>query len=333
MKYREEGFRPLYKNFCVFPMNKVIKNALKDEKGIDEADGVMVYGYIDHLAGNTVEFIALTRHIDDEKYAFIKLPDDARFFARAENLADEEFEFLDYGNSHLYERFKLKIDRLSFYDLSEDIVKSRSMTFLDEFRYENSFDDVKVILYKEGLELEGVWVKIESLGKGRIIGTIMNTPKQDFGVATGSQIAFVVNEGKDKKKSLISDLTLGRQYTAEELEGGKLLKGALEAFKEEQNQFKFYTILEMLKESKIFVPQTKKGVELMMSGNKTFFPVFSDSIEMWQCEEGIQKVEMPFMDVLKKAKKDIKLAGIVVNAYSDAFVVPKSMYQVFDDMD
>ena len=100
MKYIDQGFRPLYKNFCIFPMNDVIRNALDGEKGIDEAEGVMVYGYVDHEAGNTVEFVALTKRIDDEKYTFIKLPDDARFFARVENLAEEEFEFVDYGNSH-----------------------------------------------------------------------------------------------------------------------------------------------------------------------------------------------------------------------------------------
>lgn len=333
MKYVEQGFRPLYKNFCIFPINSVIETALEGEKGIDEADGIMVYGYVDHVEGNTVEFVALTKRIDSEKYSFIPLPDDARFFARVENLAEEEFQFVDYGNSHLYEKFKFKIDRLAPYDVNENVVKSRTMSFLDEFRYENSFDDVKVILHKEGLELEGVWVKIESLGKGTIIGTVMNEPKQDFGVTVGSQIAFIVNEGKDKSKSLIADLNVAKKYTPEELEGGKVLKNALETFKDNNNKFTFYAVLEILKGSKVFVPQTKKGVDYMMSGNKTYFPIFSNSIEMWQCENDIQKVEMPFLEALNKAKNHQKLSGLVLNPHSDGFVIPKSIYETFEEME
>lgn len=333
MKYRDCGFRPLYKNFCIFPLNDVIRNALKGEPGIDEAEGVMTYGYVDHVAGNTVEFIALTKREDDEKYSFIKLTDDARFFARVENLADEEFEFAAPGDSHLYEQFQLKIETLSlYYDVNENVAKSRDMAFLDEFRYEYSFDDVKVILYKEGLELEGVWAKIETLGKGVIVGTVMNAPEQDFGVTTGDQIAFVVNEDKNKEKSLIANLTPAKKYTPEELKGGKILEDALRAFAKDQSKYKLYAILEILRDSTVVVAKTKKNVDLLASGNKSFYPVYSDMIETFKCKEDAQKIEIPFIDALKQAKKDRKVTGIVVNPYSDAFVIPKSMFELIESM-
>lgn len=333
MKYKDYGFRPLYKNFCIFPINSIILNALEGEEGIDEADGIMVYGYVDHFAGNTLEFIALTKHIDKERYSFIKLPDDARFFARAEKLAGEEFEFAAYGDSHLYEQFKSKIDRLSLYDMNENLAKSRSMTFLDEFRSQYNFDDVKVILYKEGLQYEGVWARIETLGKGSLIGTLMNEPKQDFKVNAGTLISFVANKGKSKEKSLIADLNEKKQYTPEELKDGKILKDALKSFKEDNNKYKFYSILEILKDSNVLVPKTKNGVELVTTGDKVFYPVYSELLETWQCEDDAQKIEMPFKEALKKAKNDKKLSGMVVNAYSDAFVIPKSMYEFLEELD
>lgn len=332
MKYKDYGFRPLYKNFCIFPLNSVIRNALDGEPGIEDADGVMVYGYVDHVEGNTVEFIALTKHIDDEKYTFIKLTDAARFFARMENLADEEFEFADYGQSHLLEQFKSKIDRLAQYDVNEDIVKSRTFSFLDEFRYINSFDDVKVVLHKDGLKLEGVWVKIESLKEGTIIGTVMNKPKQNFGVTTGSTISFIVNEDGDNKRTLISDLTERKSYSAEELADGKILKKALKTFKKDKNKFNFYAILEILKDSKVLIPQTKKGVEYLMAEKKLYFPIFSESLEMWQCEDGVQKVEISFIDAIKRAKKDKKLSGLVLNAYSDSIVIPRPLFEMLEGM-
>lgn len=330
MNYRKDGFRPLYKNFCIFPMNDVIRNAFKETKGIEEVDGVLVYGYVDHEAGNSVEFVAFTKYLDEKKYAFAEIPDEARYYARIEHLADEEFQFVNYGDSPLYTRFKSRIDKLAIYDGDEKLERTRSMSFLDEFRYQYSFDDVKVILFKDGYELEGAWVKIETIEKGVIFGTLMNTPKQELGVTTGSPIAFHVNEDKDGKRMLVSYLTLGRVYTEEELKDGKVLKAALETFRNNKNQFTFYAVYEILRNSTILVPHTKNGVEFLVAGKKKYFPVFSESLEMWQCEiNNLQKVEMTFAEAVKKAEKDKSISGILVNFYSDALIIPRTMFELF----
>lgn len=333
MKYAEKGFRPLYKNFCIYPLNPIIKEALKDQKGIEEAEGVMVYGYVDHQAGNTVELIALTKKNDDKSYSFIRLEDSARFFIRIESIMREEFEFVDFGNGHLAEQFKRKLVKLIKYDQNDYLIKSRCMIFLDEFRHEKNFDDVKVILYKEGLEIEGVWVRVEALDKGVIMGTLLNDPAQDFGVKTGSPISFVVNEGKDKKRTLVADLTPRKTYKAKELEDGKLLKDAIVAFNDEKNKFKMFTVLEILRDSTVFVPYNKNGVEILSAKNKKYFPAFSNSIEMWELDEDIIKKPMPFMEVIAKAKTKSNIEGIVVNAFSESFFVPVSMFEVIEGLE
>ena len=333
MKYSDHGFRPLYKNFCVFPLNSVIRKALEDQPGIDEAEGVMVYGYVDHKAGNTVELIALTRKMDDVRQSFIKLTDSARYFIRMESIMDEEFRYIDHGKSPMYEPFKSKVDILAPFDENEDVAKSRAMPFLDEFRFEKNFDDVKVILYKEGLKLEGVWVKIEALGKGTFSGTLLNKPTQDFGVSLGSPITFIINEDMNGKKSLIADLNEKKEYTAEELADGKILKKALEEFNKDKNKIRLYDVLEILKKSTVYVPHSKKGVEILTSKHKSFYPAFSDSIEMWEYDDDIIKKTMPFSDVVKKATSNSKADGIVVNAFSDSFIIPRSMFELMDGID
>lgn len=330
MKYSDHGFRPLYKSFCIYPLNSVIREALHDQPGIEEAEGVMVYGFVDHKAGNSVELIALTRKMDDVRYSFIKLTDAARYFIRVESIADEEFQFIDRKDSPMYEPFQSKVDILAPFDISDEMQKARSLSFLDEFRYKFNFDDVKVILQKEGLKDEGVWVKIESVDNGTFIGTLLNEPKQAFGVSKGSLITFIVNERKDKKKTLISDLNPNKSYNPEELDGGKILKEALRAFGENKNQIKLYEILEILKVSTVFVPQAKKGVEILTSKHKSFYPVFSGVTEMWQYENDITKKEMPFSEVIKKATANEKLSGIVVNAFSDSFIIPRSMFELLE---
>jgi len=335
MKYIKDGFRPLYNNFCIFPMNSVIQSALKDEKGIEDADGVMVYGYVDHFVGNTLEFIALTKNIDDEKYSFIKLPDDARFFCRADKLAENEFRFLESGDGHLYEQFKFKIDRISyFYDVNEGVTKSRKMAFLDEFRQLFHYDDVKVVLYKSGLELEGVWARIEDLGKGFFIGTLMNEPKQDFGVSAGTRIAFSVNENKDKVRSLIADLSEVKKYEADELKGGKILKEALGTFNNNSNQNNMYSVLEILKKSMVSVVKKENGMEILGTSDNVFYlPVYSSVDEIKSTSEESEKIEAPFEETVKLAQMGKNIAGIVVNPDTDGFIIPQAMLEVFGKME
>lgn len=334
MKYADHGFRPLYKNFCIYPMNDTIKEILKDYPGIEDAEGVMVYGYVDHVAGNTVELLGLTKREEGDKFSYLKFPDEARFFVRIEALIDEEFLFVDYGNSHLSEMFKNKIDKLAAYDINDDFLKRRSFAFLDEFRYEYNFDDVQVILHKEGLKLEGVWVRMESLGNGIITGTLLNDPEQEFGAKAGDPIVFFVNETSDKKKQLVANFSPRQKLKKEDLADGKILKKALKVFNSEKNNINMLVVLEFLRDSNVLVPYTKKGVDILASNHKYFYPVFTSSLEMWEYDNKIIKNEMPFLEALKKAESSKKeVEGIVVNAFTDSVVIPKSMFGIIERLE
>lgn len=46
MKYKEVGFRAVYKNFCVFPKCEAIEKALENFPGAKEADSVLTYGCV-----------------------------------------------------------------------------------------------------------------------------------------------------------------------------------------------------------------------------------------------------------------------------------------------
>ena len=58
MKYQETGFRALYKNFAAFPLNDKFRKAMEGYPNVDDANCMLVYGYIDHEAGVTLEVIA-----------------------------------------------------------------------------------------------------------------------------------------------------------------------------------------------------------------------------------------------------------------------------------
>lgn len=333
MKYTDYGFRPLYKNFNMYPLNEALKKVLAGQPGLQEAEGAMVYGYVDHEVGNMLEILALTKREDEEKFSYLNLVGDARLTISIEELIDEEFEFVEYGNGHLYDKFSDKIERLSSYDVSESVAKSRTFKFLDEFRYEKNFDDVQVILFKDGLKLEGAWVRIEELGKGVIMGTLLNEPEQDFGVKLGTPIVFIVNETADKKKQLVADFTPHKKLKREDLADGKMLKDAVASFNADKNKVKFFVVLELLRDSDVIVPYIKKEISTVSSNNKSYLPVFTSLLDMWEYNEGVTKITMPFLEAIKKARKSNKrLDGIVLNAFTDSVVIPKSMFELIEGL-
>ena len=81
MKYSETGFRAIYKNFCAFPLTDAFKQSMQDYPGIDKANCILVYGYIDHEAGLTLEVIAAGIE-KDERFKFFEPSQETRFFIR-----------------------------------------------------------------------------------------------------------------------------------------------------------------------------------------------------------------------------------------------------------
>ena len=90
MKYTDTGFRALYHNFAVFPLTTVTRNALKGFGGVETAEGVLVYGYIDHEAGLTLEVLTPAKRNKDF-WRFTDGNDDIRSFIRMEAVAEKEF--------------------------------------------------------------------------------------------------------------------------------------------------------------------------------------------------------------------------------------------------
>jgi len=337
MKYKDRGFRALYKNICIYPMNDTFSKLLEDQKGYTEAEGVMVYGYVDHEKGNMLECLAFTKQEDAEKYSFVKFNDDIRLNIKVSEVIDEEFSFIDYGKSHFYDKFKKKIDKLTVYDINDDILKSRALTFLDPFRHEDNFDDLKVILFKDECKLEGVWVKLEVLGKGAFMGTLLNEPTQDFGIHNGSPVSFFLNESTDKSRQLVASVKPSKKIKEKDLADGKLLKEAISAFnadKEEKDKFKLYEVLEILRDSTVVVPYTKKGLKTITANKSTFFPVFSNVEEMPKNDKSVIKTKMTFLEAIARAKLGTpKVEGIVVNGFTESFFVPNAMFGLIEEIE
>ena len=205
MKYSEVGVRAFYHNFIVVPMKDSLKGVLKDFPGADRAISILTYGYIDRMAGFTLEVLAAA-FMDNEEMSFGIGNTEKLSKIRIESVIDDECYYVDDEDDSMYELYSDKLEMLKNYDAEDGVEESRNMDFLDSSRSPEYPDDVLVYLLKNGNKPEGCWVRIEELAEHEIIGTLLNEPNQDFGYHIGNQIAFYVHQTENKEIILCANL-------------------------------------------------------------------------------------------------------------------------------
>lgn len=377
MKFKDTGFRAVYHNFCVFELNDTIKKVIADLPGQEEANGVLTYGYYDREAGLTLEILAAAK-FDDEHSQYASGNSDISLKLRIGSVEDIEFFVLTDDNGELTEAFADKLEMLETYDTSmdfigkrdtsEDILKTREMKFLDPFRHDYFIDDIQVDLMKDELQTERCWARIVGLGDYWIMGRLLNEPYQNFGWHEGELISFFIEEDENGDLTCFTDMNPSKKVTREDLEGGLMLKEAVATFSNERNEPNFLDVLEILRDSFVWVPcaaafsdEDKARVEkqikenedisslkgqkldindkvrllpdILQNGDKYFFPIFSNEEEMGEYGKDFSKVEMHMLDALHFAKNHVKdLSGIVLNAFTEPFVLETTIFDIFDGM-
>ena len=368
MKYSEIGFRPFYHEFVLFPIT-VAGSAVSDFKCFDEADSIVTYGYIDHETGFRFEVLSTASIRNDQFQIFNDRPEESRVFIKAEAINETE-GFALKNKDEIYAANSQIIDSItSNYEDNEEIRESRSMSFLDEARDPFCIDDVQVYLYKQGNQVEACWARIEGLGDHVIIGTLINEPYQDFGYHQGDTIGFFVQKTEDDKVICVCDMNPTAVITKEDLAGGQMLRDAIRRFNSERNENNLFDVLELLRDSDVWIPCTavlseadqatvEKMIEetdgdpssmvgkqmttndqirmvpdILQNGDDFFFPAFSGDDEMGEYGQGFSKIETDLLHAINLARNnDRKLKGIVIDAFSEPFVLDAGLFDIVEKM-
>ena len=368
MKYSETGFRPFYHQFILFPIT-VAGSAASDYGHFNEADSIVTYGYVDHETGFRFEVLSTASIRNEQFQIYDDRPKTKRLFIKAETVNETE-GFAIKDRDGLYAANKQFIDSITeAYESNEEIMNSRSMSFLDESRDAFCVDDVQVHLYKEGNQAEVCWVRIEGLEEHVIIGKLLNEPYQDFGYLESDTIAFFVQKTEDDKIICISDMNPTAFITKEDLEDGQMLRDAIKRFNGERNEDNFFAVLELLRDSDVYVPctavlsQADQGVieemlkeagddpsamigkemrtkdqirmipDILQNGDDFFFPVFSSTEVMGEYGDNFSKVGSDFLHAVNLARNNEKeLKRIVVDAFSEPFVLDVELFDIVEKM-
>jgi hypothetical protein len=299
----------------------------------------------------TFEVIA-SAYVDGGNARFEDTLCDIRSFIRIGAVENEEFLYFADEDGALAKRYADKIKFLHHYDADEEGEKTREMPFLDECRHEECIDDVMVYLIKEGRKPEGCWVRISGLGDHFFIGALLNEPDQDFGYHKGEKIAFFIQKTEDERIICISDMNPSKKITAKDLEDGSMLETAVTNFIAERNEDNFLDILEILRDSLVWVPCTavmsdtdQACIEFETQGNTRlipdilqnkdgfFFPIFSTAEAMGEYGNNFSKIQKHMLDVISLARNNEKdPMGIVLNAFSQPFILDKEVWDIVEKM-
>ncbi len=368
MNFKEKGFRAFYHHFTAVALNDRTRRVIRDFPGAGDAEYILTYGYIDRQRGLTLEILAAARRENGHFY-FMDGNETVRSFVRIEVVEEDTFWYFPDEDGILEKRYAAKIEMLKSYDASEEVEQTREMGFLDQCRDPQYVDDVLVYMIKENLEPEGCWVRITGRGEDYLIGTLLHDPVQDFGYHNGDTIGFFVRRRDEDTIICCCDVNPSRKLTREDLEDGSMLEAAVAAFNRERDRDHFLEVLEILRDSYVWVPCTAvmserdrkrmeeliesvdgdldalEGKELancdevrlvpdiLQNEGNYFFPVFSTQEAMGEYGKDFSKIQYHMLEVFRLARNNkMDIRGIVLNAFTEPIVIDAEIWDLVENM-
>ena len=141
------------------------------------------------------------------------------------------------------------------------------------------------------------------------------------------------------------------RITKELLEDGSFLKRAAGICARNCTKLNVFKLLKVLRDSMVWIPcnldlgdETQKnipleeclrvGAKILKNGDKFLFPVFSAADEMGKYGKDFTAVKCTFLYALSLAKKGKgEAAGIVINPFTEPFVVDREFFGVLEEME
>ena len=230
-------------------------------------------------------------------------------------------------------------------------------------------EKVDVILIKNPNEPEKVTVSYLDEMDNFLVGVLEDEPEQEFGYHKGETIAFFPFTDDRGTTIYICDMNPSVQITEEDLADGKMLEEAVSKFNSNRNNDTFIDVLEILRDSIVYVPynavlsdrdqerfekiinkagenldelvglefvaedETRLIPDILENSGNYFFPIFSTEEAMGEYGDNFSKIPQNILDIIPLARNnDKKPVGIVLNAFSEPFILDKEVWDIVEKM-
>ena len=367
MKLREAPFSQYYRRFCVFMLQDSFRDSLQDFPGFAEAGGVLTYAYVDPEAGLTFEVMAMAAR-QDTGFLFAGTNPDVRVMLRADSVTEADCFFFADSDGSLFGRYRDKIVALKGYLAPEEKEATRHLQYPDRFRDLLFPDRVHIVLKQDGKNTEDSMAELLAANDAVLIGELLREPEQPFGFHEKEAVTLVPCLSETGEACLLANLNPDKWLTREELKDGTLLKAGIAAFKKEESEENFFELMLLLRDSSVLLPcltelgeEDKKQMaaavkkaggdpekllgqtfsnlgpirlipDTLEREKKTYLPVFTAREETGSYGEHLFMVEKPFTDAVALARfHKKKVSGIVINPFTDPYVLPVSLYTTVEE--
>jgi hypothetical protein len=167
----------------------------------EDNNAMLLYGYIDHEAGLTFEFICMAYIYNDGRVTLEPRNIETSTKFRYGSFSGDVTPFINIDQLVPYMDISNIID--DGYKVSSQIMEVRKNKDIDELRAPGFPDDLLVIFYKPDEKMEGIWCRVEGVDRknNTVKGKLLNQPWVNYGINIGDivDIIFYNVEGQGMK--------------------------------------------------------------------------------------------------------------------------------------
>ena len=222
MLIKDETFRNIY---CKPIIIKSKKYAIKQEKYFNEkskeneinnevfkknkVNSLFAFPFVDHNEGMLFLVLATALIKKNNVKIYNRKNFELNSIIKKKSVNNNKFLYLK--DVKINKKFNLKHhlkyghDFTKTYRKNDEIEAFRKIGVIDKLRHENYPDDVLVYFLKNNLKPEAIWVRGEFLEDGYFIGTILNQPKQEFGLNYGDYVTVIIRKTDDGEIICLAD--------------------------------------------------------------------------------------------------------------------------------
>lgn len=325
MENENTAFRLLYHKIGAIKLSDHLRQYVLDCPEIETSTHIVVYGFVDPEDGLLMLEVLGTGK-QARKYFHFKPPyEGERITLKSTEIGDVPFSWFDQIHPAVIDNYQERIDILKQYDAPEMIEESRQLEFLDPFRNPVYPDQISVRFEGQGKKAEDHWVKITGLAESLFLGTLLEQPAENFLVNEKDTVIFYANGTPD---NFYMAAHMGEPLFSEsELEDGTILKQAVSYFEKYMTDSMFRFVISVLCNARVFIPYASENMPAVLEGDgQDFFSVFSSEEELDTEVDMHSVMKEPFMKIVAEANRNRDIDGIVLNAFTEPFVIPRSMF-------